>query len=121
VCQTSNHINRTDGRCHSEYKVFYSKYLIEGRGWLGSDNGKLLRRNVQDCAGKADKWEFRYYENPDEHDGWGWFASFQTRIWTINLYFNNFKVQECSKGYTHKWKVHPQLGRYEEWGCSGNG
>jgi len=116
-----NHITRADGRCRGEYKVFYSKYVIEGRGWLGSDNGELLRDNVRRCAGKADKWEFRYYENPDEHNGWEWYASFHTHIWTSNRCFNNLKVQGRSKGYTHKWKANPQLERYEEWGCSGNG
>ncbi|KZL71568.1 hypothetical protein CI238_12144 [Colletotrichum incanum] len=113
---------RTDGSCQGWYKVLWSSYTLYGHGWIGWDNGEALKNKAKDCVGGGlTKWEFEYYDNPDDHNGWEWRAFFRTPIWTNARCFDNLKAQGGAGGYTHKWHEDFEDEKYEEYGCTGSG
>ncbi|EGS22453.1 uncharacterized protein CTHT_0019900 [Thermochaetoides thermophila DSM 1495] len=103
-CDTDSDINPLNlkyGGWHTRGNYQYEITPLYRRNHITRADGR--------CRGEYKVFYSKYYENPDEHNGWEWYASFHTHIWTSNRCFNNLKVQGRSKGYTHKWKANPQL------------
>ncbi|KAJ4286333.1 hypothetical protein N0V90_013367 [Kalmusia sp. IMI 367209] len=71
------------GRCEGWYKFFYSHYEVEGAGFSTLDYAqKSMRPNMDSCYGLGTTaWKFDYHDNPGDHNGYEWKASFNTPIW----------------------------------------
>ncbi|KAK0612014.1 SGNH hydrolase-type esterase domain-containing protein [Immersiella caudata] len=104
------HLTGVSGHCRGHWRVLFSDYHIQGKGWLGDDNGEALRK-----AAKS------YLDFPDDNDGWEWTAFFRTPIWTNARCFDNLKVQRNAGGLTHHWRGSPADERDAPMGCAGTG
>lgn len=113
---------RPDGSCQGWYKWALSAYTIYGKGWAGWDWGQeTLLPNARSCvANSLTRWEFGYFDNPAEHDGWEWWSTFNTMIGVSGRCFDNLKVVGAAGGYTHRWEDNFADERYENYGCAGS-
>ncbi|KAI8940061.1 hypothetical protein NX059_003780 [Plenodomus lindquistii] len=96
------------GRCEGWYKVFNGRYKVEGAGFSTWDHGKeTMRPNMDRCYGLGTTfWKFEYYDNPADHNGYEWYATFSTPIWVRARCWSNNEVVKAANGWTN--------------GCSGN-
>lgn len=96
------------GRCEGWYKVFFGQYEVEGTGFATWDHGqKTMLPNMNGCYGLGTTAsKFEYHDNPADHNGYEWKASFKTPIWVRARCWNNNKVVQASGGWTD--------------GCNGN-
>ncbi|KAF2007439.1 SGNH hydrolase [Amniculicola lignicola CBS 123094] len=90
------------GRCEGWYKVFFGQYTIEGTGFASFDYGqKSMRPNMDSCYGLGTTaWKFNYHDNPGDHNGYEWKATFNTPIWVRARCFKNNKVVKAAGGWT---------------------
>jgi hypothetical protein len=96
------------GACQGWYKVFFSHYEVEGAGFSTYDHGqKTMLPNMDSCYGLGTTmWKFDYHDNPSEHKGFEWKATFNTPIWVRARCWQNNKVVQAAGGWTD--------------GCAGN-
>lgn len=73
---------RTDGRCKSWWKLAASSYRIQGNGWAGRDHGQqTLLKAARNCNTGLTSLRFKYYEDPDDNDGYEWKADLT--LWSL--------------------------------------
>ncbi|CAN9290399.1 unnamed protein product [Alternaria alternata] len=94
------------GRCEGWYKGTHGRYKVEGAGFATWDHGgKTLRPNMDSCYGLGTTfWKFEYFDNPADHDGHEWYATFSTPIWVRARCWNNNKVVKAAGGWTNGCK-----------------
>lgn len=90
------------GRCEGWYKVFFGQYEVEGAGFSTWDYGqKTMLPNMNSCYGLGTtKWKFEYHDNPADHNGYEWKATFNTPIWVRARCWKNNKVVMAAGGFT---------------------
>jgi hypothetical protein len=96
------------GRCEGWYKGVYSHYEVEGAGFSTWDYGqKTMLPNMNGCYGLGTtSWTFEYHDNPGDHNGYEWKATFNTPIFVRARCWKNNKVVQAAGGWTD--------------GCAGN-
>ncbi|KJZ70863.1 hypothetical protein HIM_09728 [Hirsutella minnesotensis 3608] len=110
---------RPDGACRGRNSGIFDTWVIWGLGWAGHDWGqKTLLPAIRGCVGVVTKWEFEYFDNTHDNDGWEWRASFWTAVATHARCFNNLKVVAAAGGYTHKWKRKRFDEESDDFGCT---
>lgn len=76
--------------------------------------------NTRKCVGGVPGWTFDHFDEPENHDGWEWRATFQTPLWVRRSCFNNLKIQAASGGHTHKRRDNRSDEKYKDDRCDGN-
>ncbi|RAR00894.1 SGNH hydrolase [Stemphylium lycopersici] len=94
------------GRCEGWYKGWNGRYKVEGAGFSTWDYGKYtLRPNMDSCYGLGTSfWKFEYFDNPADHDGHEWYATFSTPIWVRARCWANNKIVKAAGGWTNGCK-----------------
>ncbi|KAL1797185.1 hypothetical protein ACET3X_003791 [Alternaria dauci] len=94
------------GRCEGWYKLPHGRYKVEGAGFATWDHGnRTLRPNMDGCYGLGTTfWKFEYFDNPADHDGHEWYATFSTPIWVRARCWANNKIVKAAGGWTNGCK-----------------